>query len=290
MDITSNCNDDDTTIIHNNVSIDWSNLNVPLGSRCSGVKELTCNQGNAKRLFSLPWYFLNNDCIRGSGQNNKYVNTKSIKHLNLKCSGIPTLDLDTILTMSDSLLSLDISDNSFDTNSIKSITVDAPWPEFKGITHSFSYLWYVLGELKHIQNIQIRNTNLDDDHFDLVNALWIDSILTKKNISVHENNQEFSVVGSNVNTLNWALPTFLPYETCLMNCDFDGKIDYFVGCCILDSERSYVCPPYLTSKPRAKGYQLKEYEYQSCERSKIELRMFQQVSTSFNIYYSYLFS
>ena len=98
------------------------------------------------------------------------------------------------------------------------------------------------------------------------------------------------MVGSNVNTLNWALPTFLPYETCLMNCDFDGKIDYFVGCCILDSERSYVCPPYLTSKPRAKGYQLKEYEYQSCERSKIELRMFQQVLTSFNIYYSYLFS
>ena len=209
------------------VQVDWSSLLTPLSSRCTSSKSLECRgvgTNGSVQLKSLAWYFLDARC--GAVQN------LSITKMNLKCSGIQTLDLDTLVSMS-SLVQLDLSDSLFDTEKFKFAEKrDAPFIPI-GKTVVVSPIWDTISKLGRLKSFKMENTMLGNEHFEIASAMWLDWMLTERNLL-----DDFSVANSNVNTLEWSLHDFRSYADCLRDCsptDRTDRVNVTYGkCCVFD--------------------------------------------------------
>ena len=187
----------------NNMEIDYSDLFLPLSRRCTGTKELRCTHDN--QLYSLDWYFLNQHCGP----------TTKITTLNLKCSGISTFDINTIRSMK-SLVHLDVSHNTFDTDTIGRIQAQIPWL-FTGTNSSVSQLWFYLSELTHLQTFHMKYTTLKEKHFSIYDALYIDQKILAQNNLVP--GIDFNVIGSPVFVIDWRLSLMPKLHICTTQCE-----------------------------------------------------------------------
>ena len=175
-----------------NVKVDFSNLLLPMTLRCNKNKQLTCIQNDISTLKALPWYLLDPNC--GHVMNNNI----SITSLNLKCSGIPTLDLDVLSNLVE-VEHVDVSENTFSTD-VDLIDVKVPWSIDPTETASVSKIWYLLKGLTKLKTFKMEHTSLTGTHFTLFSSIWLNNLLMDKKINPAF---AFSVVGSKVSALDW---------------------------------------------------------------------------------------
>ena len=213
----------------NPLQVDWSNLLVPMSARCSGTKSVVggCGAGEGD-LRLLSWSFFNQQC--GAIQN------ATVQKLNVRCSGLVTLDLITLSTLAD-LEHVDLSENSFGSKDL--ISVQVPW--LPADTRApLPRLWYTLRQLIKLKSFKMESSTLDAGAFKTFAAIWLDILLGDKNMIP---GKDFSVNGSQVSELDWGRSTMPGYSECMSNCAATiDKFDTERDCCFWDNaEQTFLC-------------------------------------------------
>lgn len=178
-----------------------------------------------------------------------------ITSLNLKCSGIPTFDINTIGTMQ-SLVHIDLSENTFDTDNMGRVQRQIPWLSV-GSNATLSPLWYHLSRLKQIKTFHMKDTTLKDKHFTIYDAMYIDQNIVQRNKLTP--GVDFNVMGSPVTSIDWRLSLSPKLQSCMTKCELTEGSQ---SCCVLYSfPLRYDCGPIVADN-----------DFMSCKRNERAIR------------------
>jgi hypothetical protein len=157
-----------------------------------------------------------------------------------------------------SLVHIDLSENTFDTDNMGRVQSQIPWLSV-GSNATLSSLWYHLSRLKHIKTFHMKDTTLKDKHFTIYDAMYIDQNIVQRNKLAP--GVDFNVMGSPVTSINWRMSLAPKLQTCMTKCE---QTEGSQSCCVLYSfPLRYDCGPTNSIAPN---------DFMSCKRNEHAIR------------------